>query len=109
MLIIQLDSEQLSSLIQSAVRKVISESPKLAPLPPAPDLLSVIETADLLKVSVPTIYGYSHRKILAKKSIKGCRRIFFSRGEVMKMLDAGRTKSNSELEQLANDYVYLKK
>jgi len=97
--------------LQNIIGKTIKNNfPKQEPQEEnIPDLLSVVEAAALLRCSVPTIYGYSHRKVLSTKKIKGCKRIFFSRQELLKMLDAGRSKTNTELEQAANDFVAIKK
>jgi hypothetical protein len=87
-------------------RKLLASPPQT---PPVNDLLTVLETASLLGVTPETVYGYSHRRVLNKKSIKGTRRIFFSRFEVMQKLNEGLTKSDSQLEQEATDFVHLKK
>ena len=56
MIIVQLDSEQLSSVIQNAVRKVISET-ETEPKSEFDQLLTIQQAADLLSLSVPTLYG----------------------------------------------------
>jgi hypothetical protein len=106
--IIDLTVAELQAIIGKTVKSNLP-SPVHVPEQNIPDLLTVIETASLLGVSPETVYGYSHRKILTKKKIKGTRRIFFSRQECLKKLDEGLTKSNATLEQEATDFVHLKK
>ena len=63
MIIVQLDSEQLSNLIQSSVRKVLKETPPqtVEPTDQPEQLLTVQQAAELLNLSVPTLYGYTQR------------------------------------------------
>lgn len=106
MLIVQLDSDQLSNLIQTAVRKVISETPSHPPQPEPEILFTVKETADFLRLSVPTIYGLiSKGEIPVMKRSKRC---YFSKAELIDYLKKGRQKTNTEIEKEAENYIKKK-
>lgn len=103
MLIVQLDSEQLSNLIQSAVRKVISESPSLSPQPEPETVLTVKETAEFLSLSVPTIYSLiSKGEIPVMKRSKRC---YFSKNELIDYLKNGRRKPMKEITENAEKHL----
>lgn len=106
MLIVQLDSEQLTDLIQNAVRKVITETPHTQTLPEQNQLLTVQAAAEFLSLSVPTIYGLiSKRRIPYMKRSKRC---YFSKEDLLNYLKAGRNKTIQETAQAANDYLTIK-
>jgi excisionase family DNA binding protein len=71
------------------------------------DLLNIQEAADLLHLSVPTCYTKVSKRELPHTKKGG--RLYFSRQELLGWLKQGRRKTNTELEQEANDYVALKK
>jgi excisionase family DNA binding protein len=106
MIIVQLDSEQLSNLIQSSVRKALKES-----LPQTVEqleqLLTVEQTAEFLNLSVPTIYSKVSKRELPV--MKRGKRLYFSRTELLEYLKAGRKKSNAEIEAEAENYLQNKK
>ncbi len=97
MIIIQLDSEQLSNLIQSAVRKVLEETPPQTAEPTyhPEQLLTIQQAAAYLSLTVPTIY----RKVSIGElpAMKQGKRLYFSRIELLEYLKDGRRKSNAEL------------
>ena len=101
MLIInQLDSEQqLSSLIENAVRKVLGESPNPTTQPAGDQLLTIQEAAALLHLSVPTVYGLVHRKEVPV-SKKG-KRLYFSKDELNAWIKTGRKKTVAEISKEA--------
>jgi excisionase family DNA binding protein len=107
MILVQLDSEQLSSLIQSSVRKVLKETPPqtVEPTEQPEQLLTIQQAAEFLSLTVPTMYSkVSKREIPCMKRSK---RLYFSRTELLEYLKQGRKKSNAEIEQEAE--AYLKK
>lgn len=71
------------------------------------DLLTIQEAANLLHMSVPTCYTKVSKRELPHTKKGG--RLYFSRQELLGWLKQGRRKTNTELEQEANDYVALKK
>jgi excisionase family DNA binding protein len=107
MIIVQLDSEQLNSLIQNAVRKVISETPKAEQPTETPDqLLTVHEAAEFLSLAVPTVYTMVSRGELPV--MKRSKRLYFSRIELMDYLKQGRKKTAAETASEAESYLKKK-
>lgn len=105
MIIVQLDSEQLSRLIQSSVRKVLKETPPqtVEPIEQPEQLLTVQEAAQFLNLTVPTIYSKVSKGELPV--MKRSKRLYFSSTELMEYLKEGRKKSNAEIEQEAEAYL----
>ena len=105
MIIVQLDSEQLSNLIQSSVRKVLKETPPqtVEPTDQPEQLLTVQEAAEFLSLTVPTMYSKVSKGEISV--MKRSKRLYFSRTELMEYVKAGRKKSNAEIEQEAEAYL----
>ena len=105
MIIVQLDSEQLSNLIQSSVRKVLKETPPqtVEPTDQPEQLLTIQEAAEFLSLTVPTMYSKVSKGELPV--MKRSKRLYFSRTELMEYVKAGRKKSNAEIEQEAEAYL----
>ena len=105
MIIVQLDSEQLRSLIQSSVRKVLKESQPqtVKPTEQPEQLLTIQEAAEFLSLSVPTMYSKVSKGELPV--MKRSKRLYFSKAELMEYVKAGRKKSNAEIEQEAEAYL----
>jgi excisionase family DNA binding protein len=108
MIIVQLDSEQLSNLIQSSVRKVLEEtlSQTVEPTEQPDQLLTVHEAAEFLSLTVPTMYSKVSKGELPV--MKRSKRLYFSRTELLEYLKAGRKKSNAEIEQEAKAHLNRK-
>jgi excisionase family DNA binding protein len=110
MIIVQLDSEQLSNLIQSSVRKVLKETPlqTVEPTEQPEKLLTIKEASIFLSLSVTTIYSKVSKGELPV--MKGSKRLYFSSVELLNFLKQGRKKSKSEIEQEAEvNLLNLKK
>ena len=105
MIIVQLDSEQLSNLIQSSVRKVLKETPPqtVEPTDQPEQLLTVQGAAEFLGLTVPTIYSKCSRNEIP--FMKRSKRLYFSSTELMEYPKDGRKKSNAEIEQEAEAYL----
>lgn len=90
MVIIQLDSEQLSSLIQTAVRKVLNDQPPAFPQfgPDEEKPLNVEQAAEFLGISKQTVY----QNIDRLPRIKRFGRLFFLKSELVVFLQAGTQK-----------------
>jgi excisionase family DNA binding protein len=107
MIIVQLDSEQLDSLIQNALRKVISENPKAEQPTETDELLTVQDTAKFLSLSVPTVYGLISKGELPV--MKRSKRCYFSKVELINYLKQGRRKTLAETATEAEQYCKTKK
>jgi len=105
MIIVQLDSEQLSNLIQSSVRNVLKEIPPHAvePTDQPEQLLTIKEAAEFLSLAVPTIYSKCSKGELPL--MKRGKRLYFSRTELLEYIKIGRKKSNAEITAEADEYI----
>lgn len=75
---------------------------------PEPDqLLTIQQAAQLLNLSVPTLYGYVHKAEIPV-SKKG-NRLYFSKQELTDWVKAGRKKTVAETAAEAEQYVSSKK
>jgi len=93
-----LSLHELELLILNQCRKALSESS--AELATQPDeLLTISKAADLLHVSVPTIYGYVHQRTIPHMKRRG--KLYFSRSEIMEWLQSSRKSTVEEIEQKA--------
>jgi excisionase family DNA binding protein len=108
MIIIQLDSEQLSNLVQNAVRKAISEAPQNnSALPEADQLLAIQQAAEILCLSVPTIYGLVSRAEIP--CMKKGKRLYFSKHELTDWIKSGRKKTLVEIANETEKFLSNKK
>jgi excisionase family DNA binding protein len=75
---------------------------------PEPETVLLIrQVAELVKLSVPTIYGYVSRNEIPY-SKKG-KRLYFFKAEIIEWIKEGRRKTNSEIAAEANTYLKRKK
>ncbi|MCK9271631.1 MAG: helix-turn-helix domain-containing protein [Bacteroidales bacterium] len=82
------------------VKEAISEIPSTAePATPPDELLTISKAAELLHVSVPTIYGYVHQRTIPHMKRRG--KLYFSRSEIMEWLQSSRKSTVEEIEQKA--------
>jgi len=104
MIIVQLNSEQLSNLIQSSIRTVLKETQTKTDEPNDQQerLLTIREAADFLSLTVPTMYSKVSKGELPV--MKRSKRLYFSRTELLDYLKEGRKKSNAEIDQEAQAY-----
>ncbi len=102
MIILQIEGDQLSELIQNAVRKVIGESNSRDPVD-YDKPLSIKQAAEFLNLSVPCIYALVHRKAIPVS--KRGRRLFFKREELLSWLDGGRKLTVNEISLAAKNKI----
>lgn len=67
------------------------------------ELLTIQQTAELLHLTVPTIYGLVSSKKLSP--MKQGRRLYFSRIEIIDWLKSGRKKTAAEIASKADTYL----
>ena len=71
--------------------------------PEADQLLTIKQAAEMLTLSVPTIYGLVHdAKIPVSKKGK---RLYFSRQELTDWIKSGRKKTSAEISAEAENYL----
>ncbi|MBL0102602.1 MAG: helix-turn-helix domain-containing protein [Bacteroidetes bacterium] len=68
-------------------------------------LLTIQQAAEVLSLSVPTIYGYVHASEIPYSKVK--KRLYFSKKELTEWVRTGRKKTLSEIE--ASAHTHLKK
>lgn len=67
------------------------------------ELLTVKQAAELLKLSVPTIYGYVQRAEIPVS--KRGKRLYFSKQELLDWVKEGRKRTLSEIDHEANSRI----
>jgi predicted DNA-binding transcriptional regulator AlpA len=109
MIIVQLDSEQLSSIIQNAVRKVITETPQTEPPTQTDRWFDLNELCIYLpdKPSKATVYGWVHTGLIPCH--KGQKKLRFLKSEIDAWLNQGRKKTLAETANEAEQYLKTKK
>ncbi|MFN3405631.1 MAG: helix-turn-helix domain-containing protein [Cytophagaceae bacterium] len=108
MIIVQLDSEQLSNLIENAVRKAIGETP--ASNSTTTDIwFDLPELCNYLpeKPAKATVYGWIHNSSIPYH--KRAKKVFFLKSEIDEWLKAGRKKTFVEIQKEANQYLISKR
>ncbi|MEP6794033.1 MAG: helix-turn-helix domain-containing protein [Saprospiraceae bacterium] len=68
---------------------------KIPPERESGEFMTVPQAADMLHLSVPTIYGLIHRRELS--SLKRGKRVYFKRAELLKYLEDGRRNAQDPL------------
>lgn len=102
--IIQTTPEELQKLISDTIRSAFFEREKPNTCNDEP--LTIQEAADLLNLSVQTLYGYvSKRQIPFSKPGK---RLFFNRAELLLWVKEGRQKTTKEIEAEAHNSLTKK-
>lgn len=100
----QLSIKEIRKLLRQELEEYFQNNPQTKQKEETPDrLLTVQEAADLLKLTVPTIYSKVSRGELPV--MKRSKRLYFSRQELMDYLKTGRKKSNAEIEAQAESYL----
>lgn len=99
--------DELETLIQNSVRKVLSESPKQNTSQPEADLITIREVSELLHLSPSTCYSKSSRHELP--SMKRGGRLYFSRSELLAFLREGRKAKRQEIQEQAEHSLSNKK
>jgi len=97
--------EQMPGVIEQINRKVENiERLLLKKTHPETDqLLTVSQAAELLCLSVNTIYGYVQRAEIPV--CKRSKRLYFSKQDLIDWIKSGRKKTIPEIEQEANHYL----
>lgn len=71
------------------------------------EYVTIRQTAEILSLSVPTIYGLVHRRIIPYS--KQGKRLYFSRKELNDWIHSGRRQTNTEIQQEARDSMANRK
>ncbi|KAF0197138.1 MAG: hypothetical protein FD166_2097 [Bacteroidetes bacterium] len=97
--------EMLTPIINEAVDKAIERhySVTSAPQSDQNELLDIKKTAEILFLSVPTIYG-----LVSKRSIpyyKRGKRLYFRKDDLLKWIAGSRRMTTYEISQQADKYI----
>jgi excisionase family DNA binding protein len=88
------------------IKRILLE--KSNPPQPEPDqLLTVQQAAELLNLSVPTLYGYSQRAEIPV--CKKGKRLYFSKQTLFEWIKEGKKKTLAETSSEAEQYLKTKK
>ena len=71
------------------------------------EFLTVKETAEFLRLSVPTIYGLIHKSEIPV--MKRSKRCYFSKNELINYLKLGKRKTLNEIEIEADKFISKRK
>lgn len=72
-------------------------------------LLTIQQAADLLGLSITTLYTKVSKRELPVCKAPGSKRLHFLRSELMDYIKSGRKKTNAEIEQEAETYLLTKR
>jgi len=96
-----LPKDELETLVFNQVRKALAEvHPAKADLFKE-DLLTIDKAAEMLSVSVPTIYGYVHQRNIPVMKRRG--RLYFSKSELLSWIKSGRQMTRDEIRRAAEE------
>jgi len=75
--------------------------------PESDQLLTIQQAGELIKLSVPTIYGYVSRNEIP--FAKRRKRLYFSKQQLFDWIQEGRKKTKAEINGEANTYLKINK
>lgn len=105
MIVLQLDSEQLSGLMETTFRKMIAEIVLPSAEQETDILFTVEEAANFLHLSIATIYTKISKRELPVIKNKGSKRCYFSKSDLVNYLKSGRQKTMTEIEEAAEKHL----
>ncbi len=95
---------QLLNKLENIERLLLSQNNT----PPEEDkLLTIREAAEILHLSVPTVYGLVQRAEVPV--CKRGKRLYFSKQELLAWIKSGRKKTVSEINAEAEQYIHSRK
>ncbi|MEJ7739612.1 MAG: helix-turn-helix domain-containing protein [Chitinophagaceae bacterium] len=108
-LIISLPIEDLQTVIIDCVNSCLKNNKHTGnqDLLESDQLLTIQQAAELLKLSVPTIYGLVSKSELPVN--KRGKRLYFSKQELTDWVKQGRKKTQVEIQAEADTYIHTKK
>jgi excisionase family DNA binding protein len=108
MILVQLDSEQLESLIERSVCRALEKMPTQEPEPEPDTYLTIEEAAPILRLTVPTIYRKVSQRLIPGVCKRG-NRLFFSKKALLEYIQQGRRKTRAEIIDTAETYLAINK
>jgi excisionase family DNA binding protein len=92
---------QLFDKLENIERLIISQNN--APQPEEDKLLTIREAAEILHLSVPTVYGLVQRSEVPV--CKRGKRLYFSKQELVSWIMSGRKKTVAEIDEETDQFV----
>ena len=92
---------QLFDKLENLERLILSQNN--APKPEEDKLLTIREAAEILHLSVPTVYGLVQRSEVPVS--KRGKRLYFSKQEIVSWIMAGRKKTVAEHEEETDQFI----
>jgi len=103
----QLSIPEIRQLFRQELETYFATQKQSHTHPPEPEqLLTVQQAAELLNLSVPTLYGYTQRAEIPV--CKRGKRLYFSRQSLFEWIKAGRKKTLAETASDAEQYLKKK-
>ena len=87
---------ELETLVLNQVRKALAEVHPAKSDLIKDELLTIDKAAEMLSVSVPTIYGYVHQRNIPVMKRRG--RLYFSKLELLTWVQSGRRSTTDEIK-----------
>ena len=91
-----LSLKDLEILIFNQVRKALTEIHEVTNDPVKDELLTIDRAAELLSVTVPTVYGYVHQRAIPCMKRRG--RLYFSKLELLAWVKSTRRSTVDEIK-----------
>jgi excisionase family DNA binding protein len=67
------------------------------------EIFTIEKVAKYLNLSVPTIYGYVHRRQIPHYKLG--KRLYFKKAEILELIDKKKIKTTEEIEAEVNNYL----
>jgi excisionase family DNA binding protein len=96
--IIVTTQNQLQAIVKQAVNEAL-ELQNLPKEPKRPNNIGVKEAAELLKITVATVYQLTHRREIPFYKLPGGKKLIFKRDELLNYLQSGRSSTIREIEE----------
>jgi hypothetical protein len=97
-----LNEEEFKLFLKQALSEIIGEGFNQSK-PNIPDILDVKQAADFLRLKITTLYEKTSLKIIPH--FKKGNKLYFNKQELQVWVQAGKVKTNDELESEASSYI----
>lgn len=91
------------SNIENLILEVKNQTKQSDPANEQDEFLTIPQAAKLLHLSVPTMYGKTHRNQIP--FMKRGKRVLFSKKQLIEYIEQGRKLTNDELKSQAHEYL----
>lgn len=99
-----LNEEEFKLLLKQIIKEVLEER---GGTDTTSEILDAEQAADFLNMALPTLYEKTCRKLIPH--FKQGKKLYFKRSELQEWIQAGKVKTQKEIEQEAENYVFRRK